>query len=244
MMDKESLENEATIILQGISTMTSGLGQTIQAAEANVGRIEALYTAIEARLEAAEGLIDRIGSAAGQVQSRGLAIAQLPNDLQQAIENLPDDLEGMMDAGEQQIADLSGALAELLDEAGDTVRETAAACGAEACEQMTSSLETVQELLDDIAGEFDDRMEEVLESVEELHENADELVEELFEETIPEAVGEQGAEFLAGVQTLRETGLEKLEDLDDALGAIQDKTKVLINFVDSVKPVLEIARQI
>lgn len=234
----------AETILTDLIAKKDALSTFVEQARTRVTEVEQLFAAIEARLTTAETFIRGLQDKQALIDAHVSEIQQLPHDFQQAIVDTRAAMESQIHEGVQGIEEFREQVTERLDEACAEVQEAVEDCGAETRDRMTAGVEAVQELLDGIAGDFEDRVDTLLERVTDLREKADDMAGELFTEVVPEAIGEQGAALMEGIETLRETGVDQLEELNKGVGTIRAKTEVLTNFVEKVKPVLEIARSI
>lgn len=234
----------AETILGTLTAKKDELSAFVTQAGARVDEVGQLFTAIEARLTMAEGFIKHLQEKQAVIDTQVRQIQQLPRDLQQAIVDTKEAMESQIQGGVEDIEEFRELVTERLDETCADVQEAIENCGAEVRGHMTAGVEAVQELLDGIAGDFEDRADNLLEYVTGMREKADEMAEELFKEVVPEAIGEQGAALMKGIQTLKETGVDQMQELNKSVGVIRDKTEVLTNFVEKVKPILEIARSI
>lgn len=111
-------------------------------------------------------------------------------------------------------------------------------------EHVLEQVADLQEMVNELVEQLEERTEEVKERFGELKEQGEAQVEELFEKIIPDSLESQTAGLTRSLERLDEAGGRELEKLESALGAIQDKAKVLLDFVDEAKPVLKLAAQI
>jgi gas vesicle protein len=175
---------------------------------------------------------------AGVTNSIDLVIAQLKHPL---------DLTDVRQKAEEGVRELGGWRDEAIsamNDASDEIRETLQDLSGSFREATIAELDKVNGLVTSLAEEYQENAEEFLERVEELQDSSSEMLEEHFMNALPDGVKEQGEALVEGVKTLKENGVDQISKLTSAVGVIRDKTKVLMDAVEAVKPVLDVARQI
>lgn len=243
-MTLDQVTAAATTLLGGSRMLLEPLEKALDAAEAALQKADALFEQLESRVETMKSSIAGIQGEFTELSDRMNHFHLDALALEQGVADLPVQLTQQLNEGRGWLVEWSDALTTAVAEAGEVVEETLEQEGEDVRASITSHVEMVETMVSGMVEDYEEKVEELLDYVSETQEELGELAEELFQEALPEAIGEQGAEFLDGVQALRETGLDKLQSLDDAVGGIQDKTKALTDLVEQVKPVLEIAAKV
>lgn len=244
MTTQEFIQQISETLQQAGEKHRNEASRKVDQAEAALETAKALVDQIEARMAFVRSAMDAIETDLPRFVTAIEGFRQLGQNLLPILGELPRRLVSGLDEGEQVLSRLTGELRNGLENAVSTVQETVEDAGETAREHMREHVEKVQESVGEIVEDFEERSEALLDQVSAMHDQADDVARELFHEAIPDQVTERTKEFLAGIDTLRATGMSKLEEFDNLVGSIQDKTKALTDLIHQVKPVLDLARQI
>lgn len=161
-----------------------------------------------------------------------------------SIEGLPDRVAEAVEKGRSLSLEASESLKNLQAESIEASEELIG----DAQEQLTDSLNTnsgnAVELLEEARETSIERFEELRKSLSQWHEQTTETINQIMGVDLANQISEETKKFSEVLNALEKTGLDEVTKLTDAVGSIEDSAGQVLDLIESVEPVLELARTV
>lgn len=210
-----------------------------------------LEAEVQAALTLSKQCRDMAGNTAGALDAQVdalLAAARAAHgmiqDLNDKVQEFPRRLREVLAAHEaglqQQAAEVNAGLVT----AGGRLEEIIRSGRGEMEELLDSHLGALNDAVDAVVEDVGEQVADLFEKLQDLRTESEELGQELLAQSLPDGVSEGTEKFFSGLGTLNRMGSSGLGKITGSVRSIQEKTRVLTDAVEEVKPVLDLARQL
>jgi len=205
----------------------------------------ATISALRSRLE----VLGKVRAAGGLgvldgLRSRMAEMRLQAESLLGAVQAIPEIVALQAAELEAKVGESLGTAAGAFDAATMAINETLGSATEAAREIMTSQVSRVEEQAEEIVESAREWTEELLEETLAWVSDADEKAEELLLKAVPDDIEEEAEALQEGLKALEDTGIARVREFTDHLDEVTSKVDTLIQFVDAIKPVLEVTRQL
>lgn len=231
-VSQEKIANLLSKSRAGRAAVKSLLETTEGSIKAELERVRGLKSTCEdsvARFETARDSADELIAQAAIVRELFEKIAGFTEQVDEHAEKLEDWNEEILEKLDQADELIEGALESGIEEVDGKIEEQF-----EAIDNFTS--DTVDRLSNQATG--------LVERIEENRDSAVEKTKELLSADLTAMIGGETEELFEQIDSLKGKGISEIEKISEMLEQITEKTEALTDLIETVKPILDYARQV